>query len=90
MDALFQEYYRLLALEKKSEAQKERIETLRASLEVAKKMGETRRESLMLEYIDGFLAKKPETLAPEERKELDEKTRRNVKKIWEDIELSQD
>jgi uncharacterized protein (TIGR02646 family) len=90
VDALFQEYYKLLTVEKKSQTEKERIETLRASLEVAKKMGETRRESLMFEYIDEFLAKKPETLAPEARKKLDEKTRRNVKKIWEDLELSQD
>jgi predicted ATP-binding protein involved in virulence len=61
------EYYRLLAVRQRSEAQDKRLQELKTQLEELDLMGETRRERLMLEAIDQMLA---EGFAPRTNEKL--------------------
>lgn len=61
-EALFNEYYLLLAQPKRSGTQEERIAELRRQLDTREQLGANRRENLMLEAIDEYLAREVETL----------------------------
>ena len=61
-EALFNEYYLLLAQPKRSGTQEERIAELRRQLDTRDQLGANRRENLMLEAIDEYLAREAETL----------------------------
>ncbi len=72
----FTEYYELLAKRSLTDEEKERREDLKSELERHDQLGRTRRERLMLEAIDRYLATEPESLgtpqAQTRRDELDQ------------------
>jgi hypothetical protein len=79
LEADFDEYYRLLALRKRSTQDEAKLSDLRGRLEKLRVMGSTRRERLMLEAIDRHLAAEAAAPAAELpglqealRKELDD------------------
>lgn len=82
LEELFGEYYRLLALRKPDPAQKNRVAELKAELERYRVLGANRRERMMLEVIDEYLATEPETAAGE-RPPLKAAMREKLKRIWE-------
>ncbi len=59
VEKIFRSYYALLARKKRSAAQEEGLATLKAQLARLNHMGRTRREQLMLEIIDAYLAEDP-------------------------------
>ena len=65
------EYYTLLARKKRSVAQEARLAQCKAQLDRLNHMGHTRREQLMLEVIDAYLAEDvpPGRRAQEERRQ---------------------
>jgi uncharacterized protein (TIGR02646 family) len=70
VEALFRRYYALLARTQRTPAQETRLEGLRDRLARLNHMGRTRREQMMLEVIDAFLAEDPPAgrAAQEERR----------------------
>ena len=82
IEELFQEYYRLLALPKSSRTQQRRIEELRDRLQKFDVMGSTRRERMMLEAVDDYLAVEPDLLDLDNRRKLRAETRRKVTELW--------
>lgn len=83
LEKLFEEYYSLLAIPTRNEKQLERIESLRTELEKYRVLGSNRRERIMLEVIDEFLAKEPEISDGQLRQGLTEETKRRVRAIWD-------
>jgi predicted ATP-binding protein involved in virulence len=61
-EALFNEYYLLLARPDRSAEQEQRLTELRLQLDTRDQLGANRRESLMLEAIDRYLAREADTL----------------------------
>ena len=70
VEKLFRQYYALLARKERSASQEKRLEQLKARLARLNHMGRTRREQLMLEVIDVYLAEDPPSgrQAQEERR----------------------
>jgi uncharacterized protein (TIGR02646 family) len=81
LEERFGEYYRLLALRKPSAAQRGRIRELRAELDRYRVLGANRRERMMLEAIDEYLANEPE-LPPGERPRVSADVRQKLQRIW--------
>jgi predicted ATP-binding protein involved in virulence len=59
VDALFRRYYRLLASKRRTPEQDKTLKTLKATLAKLNHMGRTRREQIMLQVIDQYLAEGP-------------------------------
>ena len=86
IDAMFDDYYRLLALRKRSPQQNEQLKELGDQLSKYDLMGTTRREQLALEAIDQYLAQEPELTDLSKRSSLKDETRRTVSEIWSRLE----
>jgi uncharacterized protein (TIGR02646 family) len=85
LEDLFTEYYILLGLVKPTPAQKQRIAEIKVRLEPFRVLGDNRRERLMLETIDEFLAKERDK-TPAERFQLKAATKRKLREIWDTTE----
>jgi uncharacterized protein (TIGR02646 family) len=82
LEERFGEYYRLLALRKPDAAQKRRIAELKAELDRYRVLGANRRERMMLEVIDEYLAAEAEA-PPGDRAPLEAAARAKLKRIWD-------
>lgn len=78
----FKEYYRLLALRQRSSAQERELARLRGEVDKLEVLGNTRRERLLLEEIDRYLAGEAE--APDEagRLQLRSRMRQRIADLW--------
>jgi uncharacterized protein (TIGR02646 family) len=85
LDNLFDEYYQLLALRKRSAVQENRLQELKSQLDQYRVFGATRRERLALEAVDQFLASEPEIVNLDERKDLKDETRKKVSAMWKKV-----
>jgi uncharacterized protein (TIGR02646 family) len=83
LDALFAEYYLLKAKPHLTVAERRRRKELEARLDGLDVMGSTRRERIVLEAADDFLAKSGTLADPNERLALKRSTKRRIAKIWE-------
>lgn len=83
LETLFEEYYGLLALPVPTAIQELRIIALRESLDKYRVLGNNRRERLMLEIIDEFLAREPDIPDDEFRGRLSENTKQRIRQAWE-------
>jgi len=81
LEELFDEYYRLLAIARPKPGQSRRIDELKTELEPFRVLGDNRREQLMLETIDEFLANE-RLLAADRRKTVKEDVKRKLLDIW--------
>lgn len=81
LEDLFGEYYRLLALREPTAAQRGRIRELKAELDRYRVLGANRRERMMLEAIDEYLAREPE-LSPGDRPRVKAEVRRRLQRVW--------
>jgi hypothetical protein len=89
LDSLFDEYYHLLALRKRTGNQEKRLQELKSQLDQYRVFGSTRRERLALEAVDQFLAQEPEIVNLEQRSDLKEETKRKVAEMWAQIQKTQ-
>lgn len=78
----FDEYYELLALDKRTKAQSDRLAELKAELRDLRQLGDTRRERLMLEAADEFLSKQAKGVDEGEGGRLRASTRKKIAAIW--------
>lgn len=81
-DREFQEYYHLLTLRDRTPEQEARLAELKERLARIQMLGSTRRERIMLEHVDEYLAQKPELLEPDRKAQLKEETRRKFAEIF--------
>jgi energy-coupling factor transporter ATP-binding protein EcfA2 len=82
MEEKFDEYYELLAVDKRTKTQAERLNDLKLELKGLRQLGDTRRERLMIEAADEFLAKQAQGIDAIDRSQLKASTRKKIAKIW--------
>ena len=83
LDALFAEYYLLKAKPRRTAAERRRLGELAARLDGLDVMGTTRREQIVYEAADDYVARVAALTDPGERLELKESTKRRIAEIWE-------
>ena len=83
LDSLFAEYYLLKAKPHPTAADTRRLEELSAQLDGLDALGSTRRERIVLEAADDYLAKAGTLADPTERLELRDSTKKRIAAIWE-------
>ena len=83
LDALFAEYYLLKAKPHRTAADTRRLGELQVQLDGLDVLGSTRRERIVLEAADDYLAKAGTLADPTERLELKESTKKRIAAIWE-------
>ena len=83
LDALFAEYYLLKAKPHRTAAEARRLEELSSRLDELDVLGGTRRERIVLEAADDYLAKAGALADPNARLELRQATKRRIAAIWE-------
>ena len=83
LDALFAEYYLLKAKPKRAAVDRRRLRELSARLDGLDVLGTTRRERIVFEAADDYLAKAGDLADPEARLELKAATKRRISAIWE-------
>jgi uncharacterized protein (TIGR02646 family) len=83
LDELFAEYYQLKAKRKRTAAEERRHAELQARLDDLQVLGATRRDRIVLEAADDFLAKAGTLSDPDERLQLKESTKQQIASIWE-------
>ena len=83
LDALFAEYYLLKAKPHRTAADARRLEELQKQLDGLDVLGSTRRERIVLEAADDYLAKAGTLADPNERLALKESTKKRIAAIWE-------
>ncbi len=89
LDGKFMIYYALLAKrdEELSAAQRRQRDTLRAELSSVGILGSTRRDQLIYEVIDQYLAREPALHDAQQRNTLRDATKRKVAELWKRVEL---
>ena len=83
LDALFAEYYLLKAKPHPTAADTSRLKELEGRLDGLDALGSTRRERIVLEAADDYLAQAGAIADPNERLELKESTKKRIASIWE-------
>ena len=89
IDAEFVEYYYLLGQPEKelSEVQTRRLAELRKAVQRHNRLGYTRRDQMLYETIDQFLAKEQVLSSPDQKIELMDKTKQRLRDIWDRVAL---
>jgi uncharacterized protein (TIGR02646 family) len=83
LDALFAEYYLLKAKPHRTAADTRRLDELQQQLDGLDVLGSTRRERIVLEAADDYLAKAGTLADPGERLALKESTKKRIAAIWQ-------
>jgi hypothetical protein len=81
-DALFAEYYLLKAKARPNAAERARLEELHATLDGKALLGTTRRERLIYEATDEYLAKEVDVTDHAEREQLRDETKQRIAAAW--------
>lgn len=84
-DKLFEEYYGLLARRRLAAPEKARLAALREQLAARDLMGSNRRERVMLEAADRFVAESRQQPDADQREALAEATRKQIVDLWNDV-----
>jgi hypothetical protein len=85
LDRIFRRYYELKTKRKLLVRERREMEELRAQLDEHQVLGTTRRERLMLEAADDFLAQERHIESDVEREELREDTKAKIREIWNQV-----
>jgi hypothetical protein len=83
---LFDEYYELLLLKKRTPEQEDLLAEYKRDLNALGQMGKTRREQMMLEAIDEYLAREVTHLEPGARQREERKTKRTLAQILSEFD----
>jgi predicted ATPase len=82
VDKLFTRYYELKGKWQLDEAEQQELGELQAELDRHRVLGRTRRERILLEAADDYLATEVVTVDDEERKDLYDETRAKLAQLW--------
>jgi len=86
MDSKFKRYYELLALRAPSVQEQAELVQLKTEMEASQQLGTTRRERLMLEATDTFLAQEMTLPDAGARASLKKKAEKKIVDLWTSIE----
>ncbi len=86
LDAQFAAYYRLLAKTRPSAEERVKLEAYRKDLKGVGVLGYTRRDQMVYEIIDDFLARAPK-LGKVKREQMKRETRERVQALWDYAKL---
>jgi ABC-type arginine transport system ATPase subunit len=89
LDALFAEYYALKAKRTLSSAERRRHDELHERLDGLQVLGSTRRERLVLEAADEFIAREPVLTDPNRRIALRKATQAQIADLWAEVNPGQ-
>jgi hypothetical protein len=89
LEQRFQQYYALLALPDASldEKQRQERELLAKELRPYRALGFTRRDQVMYDFIDDYLAKELYTVGAAQRLRLKKKTMDQLRKLWAEVDI---
>jgi len=82
VDELFAEYYLLKAKRRPSARERRRLDELRANLEGRQLLGTTRRERLIYEATDEYLAQEVDLTDHDDRERLRDETKELIRAAW--------
>jgi predicted ATPase len=82
VDKLFTRYYELKGKWQLDEAEQQELGELQVELDRHRVLGRTRRERILLEAADDYLATEVVTVDDEERKDLYDETRAKLAQLW--------
>ncbi len=85
LDALFAEYYLLKAKTRRTKAEEARHAELAARLDELQVLGATRRERIVLEAADEFIARSGTLADVDQRVALKQRTKTRIADIWERV-----
>jgi uncharacterized protein (TIGR02646 family) len=85
IDKKFERYYELLAMHRRGARQEKEFQRLRSELNRYNKLGYTRRDQLVYEIIDEYLAIESEIVSADERRRLRNSTKQRVTELWASI-----
>jgi uncharacterized protein (TIGR02646 family) len=85
LDQLFDDYYLLKAKPNRTKADQVRLDDLTKELDGKQALGATRRERIVLDAADDYLAKERRTVEPGERLALKEETKQKIVDVWERV-----
>jgi predicted ATPase len=86
IDEAFDQYYKLLAVRNPTAKQQEDIAQLKSQLNVSQQLGTTRRERVMLEAVDTFLAEHDAIPDQDRRATLKRETRQKIVDLWKNTQ----
>lgn len=86
VDEAFDQYYKLLAIRSPTVKQQAEIERLKKQLNVSQQLGTTRRERVMLEAVDTFLAEHDAIPDQNRRASLKRETRQKIVDLWKNTQ----
>lgn len=87
VDLQFQEYYQLLAINAPTAVQTERLNQLKETVKPYNILGTTRRDQLVYESIDKYIAEDRSSPAEAERLGLREETKNTILDLWSEITI---
>lgn len=82
LEGLFAEYYLLKAKRRRSAREESRLQALHAELDGRQVLGTTRRERLIYEATDEYLAREVDETDHERRRQLKEETKERIRAAW--------
>lgn len=85
IDEKFQRYYELLAKRNRGRRQEDEFQRLRSELNRYNKLGYTRRDQLVYEFIDEYLLEERSGASAGELKNLRDETKRRVTELWANV-----
>jgi predicted ATPase len=86
VDKKFDQYYKLLAIRNPTAKQKAEIDHLKSELNLSQQLGTTRRERVMLEAVDTFLAEHDSSSDKDRRAGLKRETRQRILELWKNVQ----
>lgn len=89
VEVIFDEYYALLALREPTEEQSRRIAELKQQMEGRALLGTTRRERLMLEAADQFVAQQANEPDSARRAELNQQAQNVIVDLWGSVNITE-
>jgi uncharacterized protein (TIGR02646 family) len=82
VERLFERYYALLASPDREKDEEQELAQLREALADYRQLGTTRRERLVLEAADAYIAQERAVTGPDAREELLEATKERLRAVW--------
>jgi hypothetical protein len=86
VDEDFDRYYKLLAIRNPTAKEQADLARLKSKLNVSKQLGTTRRERVMLEAVDNFLAEHDSISDKDHRAGLKKETKQRIVELWKNVQ----
>jgi uncharacterized protein (TIGR02646 family) len=86
MQSLYERYYHLISMRDLTSSQRAEVQQLQGMMAEQRQYGATRRERMMYEVIDGFLAREETATTRDESDDLERSAYAELTRIWESLD----